>query len=76
VLISDDSDFCEPLQIAHEEMGKRIGVINPHRRRPTRSLNAHSDFTKQVTVAALSSSQFPDPVVAVGHKPINKPAGW
>ena len=76
VLISDDSDFAEPLRIAHDEMAMRIGIINPHRRLPTRSLNAHADFTKQVSVRALASSQFPDPVITVGHKPISKPTTW
>jgi hypothetical protein len=54
----------------------RIGIINPHRRRPTRSLNYNADFTKQVTITALTASQFLDPVIAVGHKPISKPASW
>lgn len=76
VIISDDSDFYEPVRIAHAELGMRIGVVNPHRRQPNRSLKANADFTKQVSVAALSSSQFPDPVVHVGHKPIHKPASW
>jgi hypothetical protein len=76
VLISDDSDFCEPVRIAHDEMGMRIGIINPHRRQPTRSLNAHADFTKQVTITALASSQFPNPLFSIGHKPVRKPASW
>lgn len=76
VLVSDDSDFCEPLRIARDELGMRIGLINPHSRRPTRSLNALADFNKQVSVRALASSQFPDPVLVVGHQPISKPASW
>lgn len=76
VLVSDDSDFTEPLRIAHDELEMRIGVVNPHRRRPTRSLNRHADFIKQVSVATLSASQFSDPLICVGHLPIAKPASW
>lgn len=76
VIVTDDSDFCETVRIAHDEMGMRVGIINPHRRVPSRSLNARADFSKQVSVAALAASQFPDPVIHVGHKPIYKPATW
>lgn len=76
VLISNDSDFCEPARIVHEHYGMRVGIINPHRGRPSKSLHANADFTKQVSVAALESSQFPDPIINSGHKPISKPATW
>jgi uncharacterized LabA/DUF88 family protein len=77
VLVSNDSDFCEPLRIAHDELNMRIGVVNPHpKAHRSKSLNAHADFTKQVTVSALHAGQFPDPVVWVGHKPIFKPPTW
>lgn len=76
VLISDDSDACETIRIAHDELGMRVGVVNPHRRQPSRLLNAKADFTKQVSVTALAASQFPDPVIQVGHKPLFKPATW
>ena len=76
VLVSDDSDFREAVRIAHDEMGMRLGIINPHRRRPTRSLSAIADYTKRVTIAALASSRFADPLIAVGHQPISKPPTW
>ena len=77
VVISNDSDFCETLRIAHEELQMRIGIINPHaKHRRSKSLNAHADFSKQVSVAALAASQFSDPIIYAGHKPIQKPSSW
>ena len=77
VLISNDSDFCEPIRIAHEEYNMRIGIINPHpKRKRSESLNVNADFTKQVSIDALGRSQFPDPIIWVGHKPIGKPNSW
>ncbi len=76
VLISDDSDACETIRIAHDELGMRVGVVNPHRRQPSRSLNAKADFTKQVSVTPLAASQVPDPMIQVGHNPLFKPATW
>jgi hypothetical protein len=77
VVISNDSDFCETLRIAGKELSMAIGVINPHKKyRRSKSLNAHADFSKQVTISALSASQFSDQVIHLGHQPIHKPAEW
>ncbi|MGH9170820.1 MAG: NYN domain-containing protein [Acidimicrobiales bacterium] len=77
VLVSNDSDFCEPLRICHEECHMRVGVLNPHPKiRRSKSLNSHADFSKQISVTALGASQFSDPVIHIGHRPITKPTTW
>jgi hypothetical protein len=38
-------DSCETIRIAHDELGMRVGVVNPHRRQPSQSPDAKADFT-------------------------------
>ena len=37
VIVSNDSDLLEPIKIVREELGKKVGVLNPHKR-PSRAL--------------------------------------
>ena len=37
VIVSNDSDLLEPIKIVREELGKKVGILNPHRR-PSRAL--------------------------------------
>ena len=37
VIVSNDSDLLEPIKIVREGLGKKVGVLNPHKR-PSRAL--------------------------------------
>ena len=75
VLITNDSDLREPLRLAHEELGLRTGVINPHKpRRRSRALQA--TFFKQLRPGALSASQFATEITDHAGRKITKPADW
>ena len=74
VVISNDSDLLEPIRIVREQLGKKVGVLNPHKN-PSRALLPHLDFIKQIRAGVLQASQFPDAITdATGA--FTKPAVW
>lgn len=71
IIVSNDSDFVEPIRIVRNELGLRVGILNPHQK-PSRALRDAADFYRQVRQGPVSASQFPDTLTdAVGafHKP-------
>lgn len=74
VVISNDSDLLCPIQIVRTELGKPIGILNPHKK-PSKALLPHLDFIKQIRQGALANCQFPD-VLEDAQGRITKPAGW
>jgi hypothetical protein len=58
ILVSNDSDFQEPIRIIRE-LELSVGILNPHRQRASRALLEHASFMKQIRKGALKSSQFP-----------------
>ena len=58
VVVSNDSDLLEPIRIVREQLGKTVGILNPHPR-PSRALLPHIDFIKQIRPGVLRASQFP-----------------
>jgi uncharacterized LabA/DUF88 family protein len=73
-VISNDSDLKLPIEVAQQELGLRVGVVNPHP--PARRSRAlQPTFFKQIRASALAASQFP-PVVRDATGEIRKPARW
>jgi hypothetical protein len=78
VVVSNDSDLAEPIRLAREDLGLKIGLISPtylSGRHPSRQLARYADFIKRIREGVLSDSLFPDPVLGP-HGPIHKPRGW
>ena len=74
VVVSNDSDLLGPIKIVRNELGKKVGVLNPQKN-PSRAILPHIDFIKQVRAGALGASQFPDNMQdATGN--FTKPASW
>jgi hypothetical protein len=59
VVISNDSDLLEPIKIVRQELGKIVGILNPHPN-PSRALLPHIDFIKQIRAGVLKAAQFPN----------------
>ena len=74
VVVSNDFDLLEPIRIVREELGRKVGILNPHPR-PSRALLPHIDFIKQIRAGALRASQFPH-VLQDAHGTFTKPASW
>ncbi len=78
VVVSNDSDLAEPIRLAREDLGLKIGLISPTNlpgRHPSRQLARHADLIKKIRGGVLADSLFPDPVLGP-HGPIHKPRGW
>lgn len=80
IVVSNDSDLCEPIRIARQELGLPVGVFVPatvKERRPSIELKKVSDpqYYKQVRQKALKACQFPRSLTDVTGK-FSKPKSW
>jgi hypothetical protein len=74
VVITNDSDLLGPIRMVREQLGKRVGALNPQKK-PSRAMLPHLDFIKQIRAGVLQASQFPDSLTDQ-HGQFTKPAGW
>jgi len=74
VVVSNDSDLLEPIRIVRQELGKRIGILNPQKH-PCKALLSQVNFFKQIRPGILAKCQFPDELTD-DHGTIRKPDKW
>ena len=73
VAVTNDSDIAEALRLVREQRSKRIGLVTPGPRRPSRQLMAHAHFSASIRSGALERSQLPD---RIPDTRIRKPPLW
>lgn len=76
LVMSQDTDLCEPIRMVTQDMGKLVGLVWLDGRQPGRRLTRVSTFVRHATPARLAASQFPDPTPSRDGRPISKPAVW
>jgi uncharacterized LabA/DUF88 family protein len=76
LVFSQDTDLTEPIRIVVQELGLKVGVVWLDGGQPSRHLAGAASFVRHVRPADLAASQFPDPVILPGGKPLHKPAQW
>lgn len=74
VIVSNDSDLLEPMKFVTRELGKPVGLLNPHKY-PSVELLHNALFVKQIRTSVLASSLFPDILTDV-QGTFSKPKGW
>jgi uncharacterized LabA/DUF88 family protein len=74
VIVSNDTDLIEPVRIARYELGKTVGMLNPHKR-PSRELMKQMHFVKNIRAGVLASCQFPD-ILTDAEGQFMKPDSW
>lgn len=74
IVVSNDADLKAPIEIAKDELGLSVGVLNPHPLK-RRSLDLQPTFFKQLRRGPITASQFP-PVLRDAHGEIRKPSSW
>lgn len=74
VVLSNDSDLAEPVRIVSEQLGKTVGVVNPHEH-SSRELSKHARFLKRIRKGVLKASQLP-PELTDEHGTFHKPSTW
>ena len=73
VVLSNDSDLAEAMRLVKQHQGKRIGLLTPGNRRPSRQLLGHADFSRRIRTDGLRGSLLPDPIPGTN---IRKPSSW
>jgi uncharacterized LabA/DUF88 family protein len=74
VVVSNDSDLLEPIRIVRSQLGKKVGILNPHAT-PSRALLPHIDFFKPIRSGVLKASQFSATMQDMTGT-FTKPAAW
>ena len=74
VVVSNDSDLLEPIKVVTSQLNKKVGLLNPQKH-PSRVLQPHVLFIKNVRQGVLSKSQFPD-TLTDARGSFSKPALW
>jgi len=74
VIITNDSDLHDPVQIVTQNLGKPVGILNPHKY-PSKELRQYATFVKPIRQGVLAASQFP-PTLTDQHGTFHKPLSW
>ena len=76
VVVSNDADFTGAMQYVRNELGLKVTLVNPDRRRSSpKNLSNAATYIKRLWKSHLRRSQFPDMLEGeVGM--IRKPLGW
>jgi uncharacterized LabA/DUF88 family protein len=75
VVISKDTDLCEPIRIVTKELGLPVGILCPDGDIP-KPLKKVATFVRHIAKSDLAHSQFPDPVIGRAGERIHKPPHW
>ena len=74
IVVSNDSDLCEPIRIVRHELNKQVGVFNPQRH-PSVELLKYANFVKNIRKGVLKLCQFPHTLTDTNGT-FHKPDGW
>lgn len=75
VIVTNDTDLCEPVRIVREEVGKPVGLLAPVDN-PARSLKETASWVKHVKKLDAAACQFPDRVGMPNGRFVNRPESW
>jgi hypothetical protein len=75
VVLSNDSDLCEPIRLANSVLQKPVGILSPVKN-PTPTLVAAARFLRHVTLADARASQFPSPLKLADGSEVSRPVSW
>jgi hypothetical protein len=75
VVVSKDTDLCEPIRIVVQELGLPVGLLCPDGDVP-KGLRQAASFVRHISKSDLANSQFPDPVIGLAGQKIHKPPHW
>ena len=77
VIVTDDSDFVEPIRYVRERLGSEIVIFNPARReRNNTDLAKAASNVYAISPEHLAASQFPHELVDATGRTITKPRNW
>jgi hypothetical protein len=74
MVVSGDSDLLGPVKIVMNELGKRVGVLNPQQR-TCRVLANQATSYRHIRQGVLALCQFPSPMTDANGT-FHKPPSW
>lgn len=74
LVISNDSDLCEPIKLVQLKFGLPVGVLNPHKQ-PSNALRKVVTFYRPLRSGLLKASQLPS-LLTDASGTVTKPAAW
>jgi hypothetical protein len=77
VVVSNDSDLCEPIRIVNDEIGVPVTIYNPHPK-PAAALKKLTAprAVRPIRSGPLSASQFPAKLTTASGRTLSKPLNW
>lgn len=75
VVVTNDTDLVEPMKIAVQEAGKRVGLLVPVKY-PSQSLMNVASFYLHIRPGHLAKAQFPDDVLLPDGETVTRPSTW
>lgn len=75
VVVTNDTDLCEPIRFATKEMKKVVGIVTPVAK-PSDSLARLATFVRHIREAHLVAAQFQNPLELPDGTTIHKPPTW
>jgi hypothetical protein len=75
VVVSNDSDLCEPIRIVQDEFHLPVGILNPHQQPSAALRRLNPAFVRPIRSGPLSASQFPAAMSDTRGK-FSRPTVW
>lgn len=76
LVMSQDTDLCEPLRMVRDDMRKVVGLVWLDGREPGARLRRLASFVRHANHAKLAAAQFPDSLMGRNGHRIAKPEQW
>lgn len=76
LVLSQDTDLCEPLRMVKTELGKTVGAVWLDGTLPGRRFTSCTSFVRHATAARLRAAQFPPILRDRRGRDIRRPDGW
>jgi len=76
LVLSQDSDLCEPMRMVKNDLGKPVGLIWLDNSNPGRRMRNAASFVRHATSARLAAAQFPDTLMGKSGHLVRKPMEW
>lgn len=76
LVISQDTDLCEPIRMVRDNIGKQIGVVWLENSQPNQRIRRVASFIKHATPQRLRAAQFPDRLMGRNGMLIEPPSEW
>ncbi len=76
IVISNDTDLCEPVRLVVSELGRKVVIVNPRgHKQPAAALRKVATETRKIRATALLESQLPNQIEDQWGT-ITRPANW